>query len=194
MLFKKSSADEIREVIGSLLITTQGVEHHINQCLRLVIRFRQATTIDEIYALKEPEKKKTLGSLLGELRERVSVEPSFDALLKSFLENRNTFAHRMSFLPGWTLETKAGRRVAMEFLKRYSGELAQVQYIFMAFAREEDIRLDRNIPIPEGSESFFATRDKEYVPLVEGLIATHSTEPNKARSKHSKAKSSGARS
>jgi hypothetical protein len=183
MLFKKSSADEIREVIGSLLITTQGVEHLINQCLRLVIRFRQATTIDEIYALKEPEKKKTLGELLGELRKRVSVEPSFDSLLKSFLKNRNTFAHTMSFLPGWTLETDAGRRVAIEFLGRYSTELAQVQKIFVAFAREEDTRLGRNTPIPQGGQKFFAMIDKQYLPLVVGLVAPNLREQKKTRSK-----------
>jgi hypothetical protein len=180
MLFKTSSRDEIYEVIGVLLITTQGVEHLINHCLRLVIRFRQATTIDEIYALNETEKKRTLGALLRELRERVSVEASFDSLLKSFLTNRNTFAHTMSFLPGWTLHTEAGRRMAIEFLERYSGELAQVQKIFLAFAREEDIRLGRKTPIPQGSETFFATIDKQYVPLVPSLITSDQPEPKKA--------------
>jgi hypothetical protein len=191
MLFKKSAADEIREVIGSLLITTQGVEQLINQCLRFVIRLRPATTIDEIYALDEAEKKKTLGHLLRELRERVSVHASFDSLLKSFLENRNTFAHTMSFLPGWTLETEAGRRVAKEFLERYSGELAQVQKIFMAFAREEDIRLGRNTPIPQGSESFFATIDEQYVPLVPDLVSAGPQQPKKKPLKQRKSKGRG---
>jgi hypothetical protein len=35
----------------------------------------------------------------------------------------------MSFLPGWTLETEAGRRVAMQFLERYSGELVRFDCI-----------------------------------------------------------------
>jgi|SRR4030088_3321798 hypothetical protein len=129
MLSEKSSTDEIYEVIGKLLITTQGVERLINHSLGFVLRFLQAATIDEIYALNEPEKKKTLGALLRELRERVSVEASFDCLLKSFLANRNTFAHTMSFLPGWTLETEAGRRVAMQFLERYTGEIVRFDCI-----------------------------------------------------------------
>ena len=183
MLSEKSSTDEIYEVIGKLLITTQGVERLINHSLGFVLRFLQAATIDEIYELNEPEKKKTLGALLRELRERVSVEASFDSLLKSFLANRNTFAHTMSFLPGWTLETEAGRRVAMQFLERYSGELAQVQKIFVAFVREEDIRLGRNTPIPQGSESFFATVDKQYVPLVPELVSADLQQPKKTRSK-----------
>jgi len=72
MLSEKSSADEIYEVIGSLLISTQGVERLINHCLGFVIRFLQAATIDEIYALNESEKKSTLGKLLSKLRERES--------------------------------------------------------------------------------------------------------------------------
>jgi hypothetical protein len=129
MLSEKSSTDEIYEVIGKLLITTQGVERLINHSLGFALRFLQAATIDEIYALNEPEKKKTLGALLRELRERVSVEASFDSLLKSFPANRNTFAHTMSFLPGWTLETEAGRRVAMQFLERYTGEIVRFDCI-----------------------------------------------------------------
>jgi len=72
MLSEKSSTDEIYEVIGKLLITTQGVERLINHSLGFALRFLQAATIDEIYALNEPEKKKTLGALLRELRERES--------------------------------------------------------------------------------------------------------------------------
>src|SRR5258708_40073582 len=120
---KQSSVDEIYKLIGVLLVATQGVEQLINHCLGFVICFLQATTIDKIYALNEPEKKKTLGALLQELRERVSVEASFDSLLKSFLANRNTFAHTMSFLPGWTLETEEGRRLAIKFLERYREQL-----------------------------------------------------------------------
>ncbi len=43
----------------------------------------------------------------------------------------------MSFLPGWTLETEGGRRVAIEFLDRYSEELTQVHRIFVAFVADE---------------------------------------------------------
>jgi hypothetical protein len=153
-----------------------------------VIRFRQAPTIDEIYALNEAEKKKTLGELLRELRERVSVDPSFDSLLKSFLKNRNTFAHSMSFLPGWNLKTKAGREAAVKFLDRYSWELTQVQNIFLAFAREEDIRLGRRTPIPEGSESFFAIIDKQYVPIVPNLTEVNLESPKKSSKGRSKKK------
>lgn len=162
-------------------VSTQGVERLINHCLGFVIRFLEAATIDEIYALNESEKKNTLGKLLSKLRERVSVEASFDSLLKSFLKNRNTFVHEMSFLPGWTLETEAGRRVAIEFLERYSQELSQVHRIFVAFVRED--RSGRQAHIPKGSESFFAIIDKLYVPLVSGLVGPNLKEPKKTRSK-----------
>jgi hypothetical protein len=171
MLSEKSSTDEIYKVIGKLLIATQGVEQLINHSLGFVMRFLQAATLDDIYALNEPEKKKTLGKLLRELRDRVSVEASFDSLLKSFLKNRNTFIHKMSSLPGWTLETEAGRRVAIKFLERYREELTQVNRIFVAFVREDGIRSGRQTPIPKGSESFVAVIDKLYVPLVSSLIA-----------------------
>src|SRR5258708_35742090 len=73
--------------------------------------------------------------------------------------------------------------ITMQFLERYSGELAQVQKIFVAFVREEDIRLGRNTPIPQGSESFFATVDKQYVPLVAELVSADLQQPKKTRSK-----------
>jgi len=135
MLSEEPSSDEIYQVNGILLISTQTAELVINHCLRLVIRFRQAPTIDEVYALNEPERKKTLGDLLPELRESLRRSVLRFLLLKSFLKNRNTFAHKMSFLPGWNLQTKAGREVAVKFLERHASELVQVRNIFLAFTR-----------------------------------------------------------
>jgi hypothetical protein len=179
MLSEKPSKDEIYKLIGTLLIATQWVEQIINDCLGSVIRFLQIATIDELYVPNEKKKyKKTLGQLLKLLRERVSIEPSFDSLLKSFLMNRNTFAHRMLSLPGWTLETEAGRQVAIEFLERYREELTQVNRIFTAFVREDSRGLQ--IPIPHGSESFIAMVDKHYVPLVP-FLATDLQEPKKKK-------------
>ena len=163
-----------------LLIVTQGVEQLINDCLGSLIRFLQIATIDELFVLneKKKKKKKTLGQLLDVLRERVSVEPSFGSLLKSFLDDRNTFVHRMSSLAGWTLETEAGRRVAIEFLECYKQEITQVNRIFTAFVREDTRGLQ--IPIPHGSESFIAIVDKHYVPLVP-FLATDLQEPKKKK-------------
>jgi hypothetical protein len=76
--------------IGVLLALLQHVERAINICLAWY--GPEPTTLEQLASLDE-SKRKTLGGLFKELRERMNVEiPTF---LLTFVDDRNRFVHRL---------------------------------------------------------------------------------------------------
>jgi hypothetical protein len=79
--------------------------------------------------------KSPLGHFLGELRKRVVVDPDFDDTLKQFLEDRNTFVHDLTRIPGYNLGTEEGLQAGIDFIIKLTAQAEHVRNVFSGFAR-----------------------------------------------------------
>jgi hypothetical protein len=105
----------IYSLIGVTLLHVQLAERALGETVKLVLKDRTLTP-SKLMELTEPERKKTLGDFLKELKTRTRLETAFKDKLYRFLKMRNTFIHNISELPGWDVKTDAGREKGIEFL------------------------------------------------------------------------------
>jgi hypothetical protein len=117
----------------------------------------------------EPERKRTLGDFLKELRKLARIEPQFKNKLYRFLTMRNTFIHNLSEVPGWDVRTEEGREVATKFLSELLALAFEVSGVFMSLftvsAREE---LGENII--EGNQ-LMSLIEKQFGPIARKILA-----------------------
>src|SRR6266478_3306132 len=88
--------------IGLLLGLLQQAERAINVSLSWVFT-DQPVALDQIAFFEESHQKKTLGCLLGALRERVDIDADFNGLLTTFLQERNRFIHHLFTERGFSI-------------------------------------------------------------------------------------------
>ena len=104
---------EVQEMfarMGLCLSLIQSAEKTLAGCFATVFHDAPVMSEQSIAAEEEGVQKKTLGQLLAKLRERVYIEPAFDASLRSFHDNRNTFVHGSTTRPEFGLDDSEGRK------------------------------------------------------------------------------------
>jgi hypothetical protein len=155
--------------IGAALCLVQTAEEVIRTCITYVLPKTSPLTIEDLERQTNAERKKTLGYFLGELRKRADLDEDFDALLASFLENRNTLVHRIGEVPGWTLRTAEGRKIASIFAGRLLTETLEVIKIFAGLlsAWQEQTKID--MPFPRDNE-LGAEIEEKYKTLVDDVF------------------------
>lgn len=77
-------------MMGYCLFTVQATEVLLKSALRGPFALQDLDSEDET------SRRKTLGQLLGKLRERVEIDEDLEDLLVTFLESRNLFTHRLT--------------------------------------------------------------------------------------------------
>jgi hypothetical protein len=101
----RPDVNNIYSLIGVAVVYIQAVEHVIKLCTTFVLQGDDELTIEFFHKLDGHERKKTLGYFIGKIRERASLHPSFDGLLDSVLNDRNSLIHNQENIPGWQLDT-----------------------------------------------------------------------------------------
>jgi hypothetical protein len=119
--------------IGETLIEIQRTEITLDFCIRYVVP-RKAKPAKDV--LQPAGRRAPLGALIAELRRQVDVPLTFEATLQEYLAMRNTLAHELEFIPGFTLLTDEGRSVATEFLNRLNALNRETADAFLALLRK----------------------------------------------------------
>jgi hypothetical protein len=115
--------------IGKTLLRVQQTEAQLQICLSYFLRAGEAKTVEEIEAMAEADRKKTLGNLIEKIRERIVVQEDFNEKLTKFVEDRNALAHRFLKVDGVNLTTDEGLKKGIEFLKSLDAQADEVRKI-----------------------------------------------------------------
>jgi hypothetical protein len=124
--------------IGKTLLEVQLDEHQLQICISYFLPPDAIKTVEEIEALAEADRTKTLGQLLGSMRKRITVSAIFDRQLKQFVEDRNALAHRLLKVEGVSLHTEDGLKKGIEFLKGLGAQADHVRKTIQGLMRAID--------------------------------------------------------
>jgi len=79
--------------------------------------------------------KKTLGYFLRELRENTPIRKDFDKILSDFLTARNTFVHKLSSIPDFSLKDEAGIKAGLNFVRTVNKQAVHIRNVLLALTR-----------------------------------------------------------
>ena len=116
---------------GIALSHVQSVERIIHHVLIFVLN-EDPWGMRILHAQTEVDRKRTLGYFLAQLRKRVGIREDLDAKLGSFLERRNTLAHRMQEIPGWEGKTAEAYMASRRFLLGLTRDSHELLMLFAA--------------------------------------------------------------
>jgi hypothetical protein len=116
---------------GETLYMIQMAEHAVKLCNTFVFGKQNQFSLESIYNAEKKAQRKTLGQLLAELRKTVNIHPSFDELLRSFVKNRNRFAHEIFNDEQFSITSDEGCKKAESFLFTLQDEAWNVQNVFL---------------------------------------------------------------
>lgn len=121
--------EETLAQIGITLLLTQDAEDAMSYGLRVIFK-DGVITADDFFRLD----KRTLGTLIHDLRKGLQIDPSFDELLSVFLDQRNLFVHNLRHQEWFTLENEDGLLKTWQFLCAYYDNIEQICMTFQAYA------------------------------------------------------------
>ena len=124
---------DILTLIGVTLTAVQRAERNIGYCINFVFQSGPVITLDGLDALEEDAKRKTLGQLIQSLRMAITVPETFDQDLRSFLDNRNRFIHRLVHEPEFNMDSSQGRKNLWSFLIRFCNQMLSMNKMFLGF-------------------------------------------------------------
>jgi hypothetical protein len=155
-------------LVGMALDHVQSVEGMLKMVMTYVFQKGDRLDIFLLETQTNAERKKTLGYFIGELRKRVGLDPDFEAKLTSFLEHRNTLAHRLDDVPGWELGAEAGFNETRAFLTSLIKDSHELLMIFAALVRawQREAMPDAQFPHDEA----VAQMTERYAPLLDDLF------------------------
>jgi hypothetical protein len=119
--------------VGLTLLCIQASEHILTFTLSWVFPRDPKMNLRTLYAQKPAGQKKTLGSLLKELRKRVDVRRDFNTMLLEFLELRNRFVHRLFHERDFSLGTDESCVRASEIMLRLQCLSWEIQHLLMGY-------------------------------------------------------------
>ncbi len=161
---------EVLEAMGVALLLLQNAEKVMCLCMTIVLQKKHLPlTLDLLQQQEKAERTKTLGYFLSELRKRASLHESFDLLLRRFLEDRNTFVHDLSRVPGWDLQTGGDTSHAKEFIFSLIDQTETVLKVFVGLivAWQEQVGISRTaLPNHEWFDEIFSV----YKPLADHVF------------------------
>ena len=155
--------------IGFALILVQSAEQHIRFCMTYVLQKDSPLTLAKFEKQTKEERRKTLGYFMNELRKRADLDENFGALLEEFLEERNILVHSLDDIPGWSLQTTEGRKIASAFVNSFIGKAIEVLKVFMGLFRSWQEQANIDVSVPAAGE-LFAEIDTDYKSLVDDLF------------------------
>ena len=134
--------------LGIALIYVQLAERLIKQTLLFVIQEGVELDYDTMQKQSAFLDRKTLGRLVGILKERADLEENFEALLTRFLDARNILAHDLDRIEGFDHSSPDGISVGHAFLSRLVDDTLRVIKIFSSlnidWSEETGIAIEHN--------------------------------------------------
>ena len=155
--------------MGAALVFVQSTEQLIRLCMTLVLQKDSPLTLEKLEKQTREERRKTLGYFLSELRKRTDLDENFDTLLEEFLEERNILVHRVDDIPGWSLQTTEGRKIAGAFVDSFTRKTVEIFKVFAGLLRSWQEQTNFDISVP-GADELFAEIDADYKSLVDDIF------------------------
>ena len=90
-------------------------------------------------------------------------------MLESFLEERNILVHSVDDIPGWSLTTAEGLKVATAFVDTFTRKTLEIFKVFSGLTRSWQEEAGIDVPQAIGFEHF-AEIDADYKPLVDNIF------------------------
>lgn len=145
---RSSLTDEQTETftwIGLALLLVQGAEAALRSSLRLPFHSGgDRITVESLEADDEHVRRKTLGQLIGKLRQRAEIAPAFETLLSGFLTNRNRLVHHLS--DEFDHSSAEGRIGSTAFCRLVASEAAEVMGVLYAVQLAWMDLLEESVP------------------------------------------------
>jgi hypothetical protein len=130
--FLKSFRDHLLRLAGATLIQIQSLENLIRVCSSALGLGQDAKLAENLLSSDPKIRKRTLGQLIGALRDVEVFDESFERRLSDFVKDRNTFVHDLiSKYASGTPRSKATLREVEEFILGVSRASLQIEEIFM---------------------------------------------------------------
>lgn len=128
----EDSFDKQRDLcalIGLTLVELQGIEKLLRSCVGVVFQDSKGNVLDDLRDARK--RKRTLGYFLTVLRQKATIDPTFDEVLSNFLRRRNEFVHDLLGNKRFSLTSAAGRRHIRMLLDRLRSEMDIVGKVMM---------------------------------------------------------------
>lgn len=157
-------------LIGLTLVELQGVEKLLRSCIGLVFQDADGNPLAD---LRNPKsRRKTMGQFMTILRQKSSIDPTFDEVLSNFLDRRNQFIHDLLGNKLFRLTSPNGRQHVRLFIDRLRSETDLVGK-FMMGALMGWIETDKYADISKVRIRF---RKGSWLGDAEQIFAPHTTE------------------
>ncbi len=168
-------------LLGLTLVELQGVEKLVKSCVELVFKDVNG---DALTDLRNPKsRKKTLGQFLTLIREKSTIDPTFDQVLANFLERRNVFIHDLLGNKLFSLSSEGGRYHIRLFVERLRSEMDIVGKFMlgalMVWADPEKFHDKTRVRVQFAEGSCFGEAEQIFAPHVAKLIVPKQKEPQK---------------
>lgn len=158
----------IHRRMGQTLIWVQDVERTLRFVLTFVIQKGDGLTLERLEAQTEAERKKTIGYFLDQMRRRVAIHPKVNDYLSTFLTLRNRFAHDVSSVPGWDMETEDGLKAANDFLTDLGGHSLWVYFWLAGIVRGWSLEVGMKTGFDDHETMHFL--DRTFRPLADATL------------------------
>lgn len=89
--------------------------------------------------------------------------------MEEFLEERNILVHSVDDIPGWSLQTTEGRKVAGAFVDSFIGRTIEILKVFMGLFRSWQEQANIDVSVPAACE-LFAEIGADHKSLVDDLF------------------------
>ena len=147
-----ATRDEVYSVFGKMAELAQLVETELGTALISYDMFQSdgkpLVDIEEYRRLEEEVNRRTLGSTLRSIKERLGMEGDLESLFRDALKTRNFLAHSFYRHHGFGIDTDAGRDKMIEQLDELrprlweayvaAGSMAQLMVDLVKHVRGDD--------------------------------------------------------
>jgi hypothetical protein len=130
---KMKNIDQALAGIGQLLLDFQTLEFSFSMCVTFVFPNEKELSKLSFFDDGRPNRDETIGRFINLLKQRVEVHPEFDDLLKTVLERRNLFVHRVSFEDWFHLGDEKGLDEITSFINSLGADVYELNVILFAF-------------------------------------------------------------
>lgn len=153
---------------GELLFLTQHFEMLLEKSLKLVFSDRAGLSAESLFK----KDKRSLGRVLKDFREKVSIDDEIDVWLTKLVEERNFFVHHLSRQDWFDLDSTAGRNRIWGLYAQYFQRLEQATLLFTSILLK--MGREQNIEVPD---------DEKYADFIQ-VLEHYLPETNKLKKKN----------
>jgi hypothetical protein len=155
---------EFEMLVGRLVFILQDVEQAIRFCEMIVFNPLGDQTSTDVFR----SDKRSLGRLVGKLKQKTSLDGGFQSTLKAFVDNRNDLIHRAFEQPWWKAVKHQGQFAdAFTFLKQLIDQAATVKLTFEAVIFDY---MQKSFNIDEDNEALEPFKKSGYLDAVKAHL------------------------